>query len=69
MNSEFCMAQDNREIANELIGLMKEEETDPSVYRRFFSQLDLVSKDYVVVTGCVQRLAFSKFFCKLLSFY
>ena len=34
---------------------MKQEDTDPSDFMHMFSWLDLISRDYVVVTGCGQR--------------
>ena len=64
MNANFYIPKENKEIANEAVFLMKHEDTDPSDFRRMFSQLDVVSRDYVIVIGCGQRLVFSNLFLR-----
>ena len=36
MNAKFCMTKENRDIVDELVLLMKQEDTDPSDFRRMF---------------------------------
>ena len=43
---------------------MKHEDTDTSDFRRMFSQLDVISRDFVVVTGCGQRSMYGYFAVK-----
>ena len=64
MNAKFQITKENREIVDELVLLTKHEDTDPSDFRRTFSQLDLISRDYVVVTGCGQRSLYGYFAVK-----
>ena len=43
---------------------MKHEDTDTSDFRRMFSQLDVISRDFVVVTECGQRSMYGYFAVK-----
>ena len=64
MNAQFCITKENIEIVEELVLLMKHEDTDTSDFRRMFSQLDVISRDFVVVTGCGQRSMYGYFAVK-----